>query len=74
MPCSLLQAPVLTVASCSACLQIVSKVGGGLKPTGAEGKPGLEVAYEDDHMACIIKPQVGGGVRGLELSHCRACA
>jgi hypothetical protein len=51
---------VLILASCSACLQIVSKVGGGLKPTGAEGKPGLEVAYEDDHMACIIKPQVGG--------------
>jgi hypothetical protein len=22
------------------------------------GKPGLEVAYEDEHMACIVKPQV----------------
>eukprot|EP00775_Hariotina_reticulata_P012386 gene12386-12520_t len=51
-------------------VQIVSKVGGGQKPTGAEGKPGLEVAYEDDHMACIIKPQVhrlDAGTGGLLL-------
>lgn len=35
--------------------QIVQRC--GADPVAAEGRPGLDIVYEDEHMACIVKPQ-----------------
>lgn len=35
--------------------QIVQRC--GAEALASEGRPGLEVVYEDDHMAAVIKPQ-----------------
>lgn len=40
-------------------LQVVVKIGSApVKPHASEGKQGLDVVYEDDHFACVVKPQV----------------
>ncbi|KAI8474727.1 MAG: pseudouridine synthase [Monoraphidium minutum] len=38
-----------------AVIEIVQRC--GADPLEAAGKPGLAVIYEDDHMACVVKPQ-----------------
>ncbi|WIA36607.1 hypothetical protein OEZ86_007895 [Tetradesmus obliquus] len=38
-------------------VRVVMKVGCGAVWGSTAGKPGLEVACEDEHMACIVKPQ-----------------
>eukprot|EP00879_Flechtneria_rotunda_P026171 GHRR01027888.1.p1 GENE.GHRR01027888.1~~GHRR01027888.1.p1 ORF type:complete len:199 (+),score=34.03 GHRR01027888.1:105-701(+) len=38
-------------------VQVMVKAGSGPVWAGTAGKPGLDLVYEDDHMACIIKPQ-----------------
>ncbi|WIA16409.1 hypothetical protein OEZ85_013101 [Tetradesmus obliquus] len=38
-------------------VRVVMKVGSGAVWGSTAGKPGLEVAFEDEHMACIVKPQ-----------------
>jgi hypothetical protein len=38
-------------------LEILARVGAGQQWQSFADKPGLDVAYEDEHLACIVKPQ-----------------
>lgn len=61
---------------CTVRARCTPQVGAAAVWAEAAGKPGLQVVYEDDHMACIVKPQVGlhrqGCMHGSPSMH--ACA
>ncbi|GBF90008.1 hypothetical protein Rsub_02714 [Raphidocelis subcapitata] len=61
-----------------ATIEIVQRCGSD--PVAAAGRPGLGVVFEDDHMACVVKPQglptQGGGEGTLQgrIKYCLAAS